>query len=96
MASCVASVDYTIDQVCTLGADNENIDLFISFFSPDLILQTYDRVRPECAPGQFIQRASLFRKRGLGTAGLRPQIRAQGGVAPLLRNGSITLRIIPQ
>ena len=44
MASCVASVDYTIDQVCTLGADNENIDLFISFFLPDLILYSITNV----------------------------------------------------
>ena len=43
-ASCVASEDYTIDQVCTLGADNENIDLFISLFSPDLILYSITNV----------------------------------------------------
>ena len=44
-------------------------------------------------PGKFIRKASLFaggrKTLRLGTAGLRPQARAQGGVAPLLRNGQI-------
>ena len=36
---------------------------------------------------ETIRKASLFESLRLGTAGLRPQARAQAGVAPLLRNG---------
>ena len=73
----------------TVSKDFDTFLLVQALFAPPQEGLTIAPHRPaDFDPQPHSEGESLWEE-GLGTAGLRPQTRAQGGVAPLLRNAHI-------